>query len=99
MQKIIPQEGNLVRVDVRGQLTQSDYDQLIPSWEAVIARHGKMRLLFVMHDFRGWEPQAVWGDFRFDVKYQKGVERIAMVGEKDWQQWMTKIASWFVEAD
>ncbi len=22
-----------------------------------------------------------------------------MVGEKEWQQWMTKIASWFVEAD
>ncbi len=31
MHKIIPQEGNLVRADVSRQLTQSDYDQLIPS--------------------------------------------------------------------
>ena len=64
MHKIIPQEGNVVRVEVSGRLTQSDYDQLIPSWEALIARHGKMRLLFVMHDFHGWEPQAAWEDFR-----------------------------------
>ncbi|SRR6266566_5121656 len=99
MHKIIPQEGNVVRVEVSGRLTQSDYDQLIPSWEALIARHGKMRLLFVMHDFHGWEPQAAWEDFRFDIKHQKGVERIAMVGEKKWQHWMTKIASWFVQAD
>lgn len=99
MHKIIAQESNVVRVEVSGRLTQSDYDQLIPSWEALIARHGKMRLLFVMHDFHGWEPQAAWEDFRFGIKHQKGVERIVMVGEKKWQHWMTKIASWFVQAD
>jgi hypothetical protein len=30
-----------MRVDVSGRLTQSDYDQLIPSWEAFITRHGR----------------------------------------------------------
>jgi hypothetical protein len=52
-----------------------------------------------VHEFHGWEPQAAWEDFRFDIKHQKGVERIAMVGEKKWQHWMTKITSWFVHAD
>lgn len=99
MHKITPSEGNLVTVDVTGKLTQEDYEALIPSWKATIARHGKMRLLFVMHDFHGWEPHAAWDDFRFDLKHQTQVERIAMVGEKKWQHWMTKIASWFVEAE
>ena len=99
MHKIIPSEGNLVTVEVSGKLTQEDYEELVPSWRAVIARHGKMRLLFVMHDFHGWEPHAAWDDLRFDLKHAEQVERIAMVGEKKWQDWMTKIASWFVEAD
>jgi len=99
MHKIIPSEGNLVTVEVSGKLTKEDYDALIPSWRAVIARHGKMRLLFVMHDFYGWEVHAAWDDLRFDVKHAGQVERIAMVGEKKWQDWMTKIGSWFVEAD
>ena len=99
MHKIIPEKGNLVRVEVSGQLTQDDYDALVPSWRATIARHGTMRMLFVMRDFEGWTPQAAWEDFRFDLKHHQQVERIAMVGEKQWQHWMTKIASWFVDPE
>ena len=99
MHKIIPEDGNLIRIEVSGRLTQEDYDQLIPGWEAAIARHGKMRMIFVMHDFHGWDPHAAWDDFRFDLKHHEQVERIAMVGEKAWQHWMTTIGSWFVEAN
>jgi hypothetical protein len=53
MHKIIPMEGDFVRIDVSGRLTQEDYDKLIPSWRSTIARHGKMRMLFVMQDFHG----------------------------------------------
>jgi hypothetical protein len=97
--KIILEEGNLLRVEVSGKLTQQDYDELIPSWEATIARHGKMRMIFVMSDFHGWDPQAAWDDFRFGLKHDPQVERIAMVGEKNWQHWMAKIGSWFAQAD
>jgi len=99
MHKISSSNGKLVTVQVSGKLTQQDYDELIPSWKAAIARHGKMRLLFVMHDFDGWEPQAAWDDLRFDLNHQSQMERVAMVGEKKWQHWLTKIASWFVDAD
>ena len=99
MHKIIPNEGNLDTVEASGKLTQEDYDALIPSWKAAIAHYGKIRLLFVMHDFHGWDPHAAWDDFRFGLKHDKQVERIAMVGEKNWQEWMTKIAGSFVESD
>jgi hypothetical protein len=92
---IIPQEDNVVRVNVSGKLTQADYDQLIPSWEATIGRHGKMRLLLVMRDFHGWEPGAAWDDFRFDREHGSQVERVAMVGEKKWQEWIAKLGALF----
>lgn len=95
MHKIIPEQGNLLRVEVTGKLTQQDYDQLVPSWEATIARHGKMRLLFVMHDFSGWEPRAAWDDFRFDLEHGADIERVAMVGEKKWQEWIAKLGALF----
>lgn len=99
MHTINPKEGNLVCVEVSGRLTQEDYDDLIPAWQFTIARHGTMRMLFIMHDFHGWDPHAAWDDFQFDVKHHQQVERIAMVGEKQWQHWMTRIASWFIDAD
>ncbi len=95
MHTIIPQEDGLVRVNVSGKLTQADYDQLVPSWKAVIAKNGKMRLLFVMHDFHGWEPGAAWDDFRFDREHGSQVSRVAMVGEKQWQKWISQLGALF----
>lgn len=99
MHEIIPENGNVVRVRVSGKLTQADYDKLIPSWEQMIARHGSMRMLFVMENFSGWEAGAAWEDFRFGREHGKQVERIAMVGEKKWQEWMSKLASFFVSEE
>lgn len=99
MHEIIPEAGNVVRVKVSGKLTQADYDELIPSWEQVIARHGSMRMLFEMENFRGWEPSAAWDDFPFGWAHGKKVERIAMVGEKTWQEWMARLASLFVSEE
>jgi hypothetical protein len=99
MHEIIPKEGSVVRVNVRGKLTQEDYDQLIPAWEKAIAQHGSMRLLLVLENFHGWEPGAAWDDFRFGVTHADRVERIAVVGEKDWQKWMMKLGSLFRSID
>ena len=96
MHQITRDEGNLVTVRATGKLTQEDYDQLIPAWERVIAEKGSMRMLFVMEDFHGWEPGAAWDDFRFGTSHSAQVERVAMVGEKKWQRWLTKIGSVFL---
>jgi SpoIIAA-like len=99
MHEITEDEGNLVVVKVSGRLTSGDYDALVPSWKKMIAKHGSMRMLMVMHDFHGWGPKAAWEDFAFDRAYADKVERVAMVGEKSWQEWMTRIGSFFVNAD
>ena len=99
MHKIIPEEGNLIRVIVSGKLTQDDYDKLIPSWEQTIARHGSMRMLLIMENFEGWDLGAAWDDFRFDTTHADKVEKVAAVGEKAWQKWIMKLGSFFVRDD
>jgi SpoIIAA-like len=91
--------GRVLRVDVSGKLTRADYHELIPSWEAAIARQGVLRMLFVMKDFEGWEPGAAWEDLRFDVKHAHHMDRVAMVGEKKWQEWLGRLGALFVKAD
>ena len=95
MHKITENDSNLIIVRVSGKLTQQDYDQLIPSWQRLLAERGSMRMLFIMENFHGWTPGAAWADFRFGTKHASKVERVAMVGEKKWQKWLTKIGSIF----
>lgn len=93
MHEITREEGNLIRVEVHGKLTQEDYDELIPAWEETIARHGSMRLLLVMENFHGWDLGTAWDDFRFSTEHAGKIERVAAVGEKTWEQWLMKLGS------
>lgn len=83
--------GAILSVRASGKLSTADYEHFVPEVERLIRQQGKLRLLFDMHDFHGWEAGALWEDMKFDVKHFKDIERLAMVGEEQWEKGM----SWF----
>ncbi len=83
--------GNVVEVHATGKLTKEAYELFVPMTEEKIREYGKIRVLFVMHDFHGWTMSAAWEDFKFDLKHFNDIERLAIVGESKWEQGM----SWF----
>jgi len=87
--------GNVLGVKASGKLTHKDYEDLIPRLEALIHEYGKVRMLFELEDCRGWELGAAWDDVKFTLKHGGDVERCAVVGEKKWQEIMTKLAKPF----
>ena len=80
--------GGNVEVKVTGKLTREDYEIFVPEMERLIKQHGKIRVLFDMHDFHGWEVAALWEDLKFDARHFKDIERLALVGEKAWEKGM-----------
>jgi SpoIIAA-like len=46
-------------------------------------------------DFHGWDLGAAWDDLRFEMTHASKLERLAMVGDKAWENWMTKIGEFF----
>ncbi len=51
--------GHLLEVKVSGKLSKEDYERFEPAVEKLITDVGKIKILFVMHDFHGWEVGAV----------------------------------------
>ena len=90
--------GKLLHVQVGGKLEKTDYEQFVPEFERLVRIHGKLRVLFVMTDFHGWEASAAWEDFKFGVKHFADMERIAMVGEMKWQHGMAIFCRPFTKA-
>lgn len=90
--------GRLLHVRVSGKLSKEDYHHFVPEVERLIGQHGKLRLLFEMHDFHGWEAGALWEDIKFDLKHFKDIERLAMVGESRWQAGMSHFCKPFTTA-
>jgi hypothetical protein len=85
--------GTLLHVSASGKLSHQDYEHFIPEFERLVREHGKMRILFEMRDFHGWEASGLWDDIKMDAKHFSDIERIAMVGDKKWEKGMSFFAS------
>lgn len=81
-----------------GKLHDEDYKKFVPSIDAAVAQHGKIRLLAVFHDFHGWDLHALWDDIKFSTTHCTKIDRIALVGEKTWEKWMAKVCKPFTMA-
>lgn len=90
--------GKILVVQVSGKLIKADYARFVPEFERLVHQHGKLRLLFDMTDFHGWEASAAWEDFKFGIEHFADIERLAMVGDKQWQHGMAIFCKPFTKA-
>lgn len=90
--------GTVLAVHVSGKLAKADYEHFVPAFERLVQRHGKLRILFDMQDFHGWEAGALWEDIKFDAKHFADIERLAMIGETQWQHGMAAFCTPFTKA-
>ena len=90
--------GKMLVVHVSGKLVKADYEHFVPEFERLVRQHGKLSVLFDMTGFHGWEASAAWEDLKFGIKHFADIERLAMVGEKKWQQGMATFCKPFTKA-
>ncbi len=81
-----------------GRLHDQDYVLFVPVIEEAVAKYGAVRLLAEFHDFRGWDPHALWDDIKFSSRHCRDVERIALVGDRAWERWMSGVCKPFTSA-
>ncbi len=80
---------------VSGDVAREDYEILEPAVQTIVDESGSVRLLLDLTDFR-WEKVEAWGaDFRFGKKYHRSIERMALVGQHEWEKWLTRLAEPF----
>ena len=90
--------GKILIIHVSGKPVKEDYAHYVPEFERLVRQHGKLRVLFDMTGFHGWEVSAAWEDLKFGTKHFSDIERFAMVGETKWQQGMVAFAKPFTKA-
>ena len=90
--------GKVLGFKLSGKLHDADYKTFVPAIDAVIAKEQKVRLLAQFHDFQGWDAKALWDDIKFSTTHCTKIDRIALVGEKKWEQWMAKVCKPFTMA-
>lgn len=93
------EDTGIVVIEASGRLSKADYDRLVPEFERMAAARGPLRLLIELDDFRGWEIGALWEELKFDLTHQGDMGRVAIVGDKAWQEWGTRLSKPFFAAE
>ena len=73
------------RMDVSGQLGREEYALAEAEMLSAIQQLGSIKVLCIMHDFKGWDSHPGWSDLSFYSKSVDAITRIAIVGPERWR--------------
>ncbi len=83
--EIVNVANGIITLKVSGKLTHPELTAIQKRAEEILNEHGKMNTLIVLDAFEGWEKEGDWGDLSFLLKNDKFMERMAIVGDKKWE--------------
>ncbi len=84
-----------------GKLTHEDYETISPMIDAALAEieQPEIKALIDATELEGWEARAAWDDFKLGLKHGNEFVKIAIYGNKRWQDMAAKIGSWFISGE
>jgi len=78
-------EDRLLTIRVTKIFTKPDLERAQAGALAAIQKHGKVRVLVITSNFLGWDTAGDWGDVSFAAAHDQHIEKIAIVGEQQWE--------------
>jgi len=84
--ELIEAHDGVLTVRFSGKLKFSELQAVQQAAGDAIEKNGKVRVLCLAEDFGGWEKSEGWGDVSFQAKYDPFIEKIAIVGDRKWEE-------------
>ena len=83
--QIVDTSDGVLTVKITGRLTQPELVAVQKSAAGIVQKVGKVRILAVTAEFEGWEQGGNWGDLSLQSEIDPHVEKMAIVGDKKWE--------------
>jgi hypothetical protein len=92
---------NVISVRAIGEVDDDDYEEvLVPTIEDRLARHDKIRLMYVLGTgFTGYDNDVVWEDLKLGVKTFNSYERMAIVTDSESVRRTIKAVGWLIPGE
>jgi hypothetical protein len=84
-----------------GKLTHEDYETITPMIDSALSavKEPQVKALIDGTEMEGWELRAAWDDFKLGLKHGNEFVKIAIYGNKNWQEITAKIGAWFTSGE
>nr|WP_256557919.1 STAS/SEC14 domain-containing protein [Marinobacterium sedimentorum] len=90
-----------LKLKAKGKLSHEDYEIITPMIDSALGavKEPKVKALIDGTELEGWEPRAAWDDFKLGLKHGNEFVKVAIYGNKKWQETLTKLGSWFISGE
>ncbi len=99
----IERQGDRFHLTIKatGKLTHADYEVITPMLDAALegAPAATVDILFDATEFEGWELRAAWDDFKLGLKHGRKMGKVAILGNRRWQDVAARVGSWFISGE
>ncbi len=95
----LEENGNkIVTLIFREKLTKADYELFVPQLENLMEKEDTIRILVEFQDFQGWTLGALWEDTKFGTKHFNDIDRLTIVGDRQWEKFLASFIKPFTTA-
>ncbi|MGV3278239.1 STAS/SEC14 domain-containing protein [Rickettsiales bacterium LUAb2] len=95
----ITNHKNHIHIKVTGKVSHKDYtEHLMPELNKEIKDNKNINVLVEATDFNDWEYKAVLDDLKTSIKHRKDFNKVAIVGNKSWEEFLSNFFSMFMRA-
>jgi hypothetical protein len=84
--EIVEKEKGLITLKISGKLKRAELAQAEKVAIEAMGSTNKIKFLVLTENFQGWDNKDNWEDVSFQSEYDSQIEKIAIVGEKRWQE-------------
>lgn len=92
--------SDILVMRVTGKLTKDDLDKLISPLQKHVKNSDNSHLPMIMENFKGWESAAAfWKNLKLDAEYIGHLDKIALVGDEQWEQWLIYLMNTLAKAE
>lgn len=89
----------ILHVTATDKVSRDDIQTFRSRFEEIVEAEGPVRMKIELEDFKGWDSGGLWEDIKFDFAHRESMERVAIIGDKAWQDWGTWLAKPFFKAE
>jgi hypothetical protein len=81
-----------------GKLTHEDYQVITPMLDSALGevKEPNVKALIDCTELEGWELRAAWDDLKLGLKHGNEFKKVALYGNKSWQEITAKVGAWFI---
>lgn len=93
------EKNNLISATISGKISKEDIEKIHPLIHNIIKNGDKVDFFFELVNFKGFDLKGFWEDLKVDAIHISDYGKMAIVGEKEWQQWSARATDVFTNSE